>query len=223
MLKGLRVVTLLSLFITYSALSDIENLYDQFLRAYPVYLGIDGGWGTTDWHHFIAKANTADELSSLSLSLPISANDSGIVYGAYLGIEISPFFAMELNYMRFPETTVIFENQSLYFMDIPGQVNMPSSTYAYNLVGKFMVPIGHSHLRGFANAGAGLIHRRDVLVDTAHVGPTFGIGLNEIFLSRLMLELAFQYYAGFGKATFEPAFNFIPFLNTVHLKLSYRF
>ncbi|WP_280123836.1 hypothetical protein [Coxiella endosymbiont of Ornithodoros amblus] len=58
---------------------------------------------------------------------------------------------------------------------------MQSLTYAYNFVGKFMVQLGRSGIRDFANAGAAFIHRHDFLVNGNHINPTFWVGLNRIF------------------------------------------
>ncbi len=190
--------------------------------AHPFYFGVEGGWGTTDWSHLTVRATNPDDYITLSLSAPTSATDKGPVYGFMTGYEINPHFAMEMNYMRFPNTTVIFDPFSLYaFQD--GIVEMNSSTYVYNIVGKFMVEMNNTGIRGFANAGASLIHRHDSLVDVGHIGATFGVGLGYVFPARVMLELAFQYYAGYGKVVLKPAINYIPFLYTVHLKLGYRF
>ena len=191
-------------------------------RVYPFYIGFELGWGDTDWSMLVVKANNPDEYLTLSLSAPISAGDRGFVYGFMLGYEISTHFAMEANYMRFPDTSVVFDQFSLYALE-HGIIHMVSRTYAYNIVGKFMVPIGHTHWRGFANAGAAITHRNDPLVDVYHIVPTFGVGMNYVFHLRYFLEVAFQYYAGFGKATLRPAFDYIPFLYTVHVKFGFRF
>lgn len=187
-------------------------------QAHPFYFGGAFGWGCTDWSQLVARISSEEDRATLTLSAPISAGDTGAVYGVMMGYEINPHFAIEANYMRFPNTPITFDEFNLY--DIQ---KMDSISYVYNTVGKFMVQVNHTGLRGFANAGGALIHRQDQLVDVGHISPTFGIGLDYVLSKRVMLELAFQYYAGFGKAVLKPVINYIPFLYTVHLKLGFRF
>ena len=191
-------------------------------KTHPFYVGVELGWGCTDWSQLVAQGFSRMETDTLSTSTPIQAGDTGFVYGLMAGYEISTYFAMETNYMRFPNTSVRFDRFSVYASE-HGVTLMDSRTYIYNIVGKFMVPIAHTHWRGFANAGAALTHRGDPLVSAAHIVPTFGVGVNYVFHLRYFLEFAFQYYAGFGKATFRPALDYIPFLYTVHAKIGFRF
>ena len=86
-----------------------------------------------------------------------------------------------------------------------------------------MVQVARTGIRGFANAGGALVHRQDALVDVGHICPTFGIGLNYVFVQRILFEVGFQYYAGFGKAVLTPVINYIPFLYSVTAKVAYRF
>ena len=197
------------------ALHTLESLKSAKNR---LYLGLEFGWGTTDWSQLIARAANTDEFSMVSLSAPIAAHDGGFVYGVMLGYEVQSYFAWEMNYMRFPNTRVNFDPISLYSIDV-----MTSRTHAYNLIGKFSVPISTLNLRGFSSMGVSLIRRHDVLSSTNHLCPTFGAGMSYFFKRHIMAELAFQYYAGYGKAVIRPAINYIPFLYTVHLKLGYRF
>lgn len=86
-----------------------------------------------------------------------------------------------------------------------------------------MTQLGCSNFRAFANTGVAIIHRHDSLVNARHVSPTFGISINREIMKRLMPELGFQYYAGYGKAVFIPAVNYVLFLYSLTLKLAYRF
>ena len=205
-----------------NVLAHTKKNMNAVWRTHPFYAGIELGWGDTDWGQLVAKGNTPDELVTLSLSTPIAAGDNGLVYGLMVGYEISTYFALEANYMRFPNTSVTFDALSLYTAE-HGVVHMTSSTYVYNFVGKFMVPIDHTQWRGFANAGAALTHRDDPLVNAGHITATFGIGVNYVFRLRYFLEFAFQYYAGYDKATLRPALDYTPFLYTLHMKLGFRF
>lgn len=188
----------------------------------PFYVGVALGWGCTDWSQLVAQWKTEMDYNTLTLSAPTSAGDTGFAYGFMMGYEVSPHFALETNYMRFPNTLITFDQYSLYaYEDNVTSIN--SNTYVYNIVGKFMVQVAHTGLRGFANAGGALTHRQDPLVDAGHITPTFGVGLDYVISKRIMTELVFQYYAGFGKAVLRPVLNYIPFLYTVHFKIGYRF
>lgn len=188
------------------------------------YAGLQYGFGCTDWSELVADPANLSQLdySILVLSAPTSAGDQGVAYGFTVGYEIQPQFGVEINYLRFPNTLVQFDSSSLYTSTY-AIVRIKSSTYAYNLLGKFMATIGHTSVRGFATAGPALVHRHDSLTVSQHICPTFGVGLNGVVSKRLMLELAFQYYAGYGKAVLVPAVNYIPFLYAVTLKTIFLF
>ncbi len=197
--------------------------FERFWRENPFYVGLAGGFGSTDWSQLTAHCGNLDpSLCLLALSAPLSAGDQGFVWGVFIGYEIQPHFAFEINYVRFPDTTIVFDEFSLYATE-DGVITMKSGTYAYSFLGKFMVHIGSTGLRGFATAGAAMVHRTDSLANDTHVNPTFGVGINYVFPFRMMMEIGFQYYAGYGQAVLKPAINYIPFLYDVHLKLGYQF
>ena len=196
------------------------NPFPAMWRAHPFYIGTLVGYGSTDWNQLIAHCDDPN-FCLVSASAPISAGDSGLVWGFYMGYEIQPYFALELLYARFPNTTITFDEFSIYAFDY-GVTQMSSFTYAYSISGKWMVQMGSTGLRGFATAGATLTHRHDTLTNVYHVNPTFGIGTNYVFPSRILLEIAFQYYAGYGKATLRPAIDYIPFLYSITARLAYR-
>ncbi|MFK3617558.1 outer membrane beta-barrel protein [Coxiella burnetii] len=209
------------LLINFASKANSIQTYDfpSICRTHPFYIGLSLGYGSTDWSQLVAKG-TPMEIPLLAVSTPISAGDRGFLYGFVAGYELQPHFAIELNYTRFPNTTVVFDPD---FYTIKPIVSMRSFTYAYNLVGKFMAQLGESGFRGFANAGASFTHRNDLLVKGAHICPTFGVGINYVFIKRIMLEMGFQYYAGYGKAVINPGVNYVPFLYALTLKLAYRF
>lgn len=195
-----------------------HNIHRIHWQAHPFYAGVASGWGTTDWRQITATQN--DYI--LSLSTPIRATDKGFVYGFVMGYEITPLFAFEINYMRFPTSRVQFDPFSLYAFE-DHITSIHSFTYTYNFIGKFMAQVQGTGLRGFANAGPAVIHRHDALAQSGHIAPTFGVGIDYVIEKRYMLELLFQYYAGYGKAVLKPAINYIPFLYTLHIKIMYRF
>ncbi|WP_423063143.1 hypothetical protein [Candidiatus Paracoxiella cheracis] len=204
--------------------NNTKHKYNPFptrWRAKPFYFGFQFGYGSTDWSQLVARYATRADYYLLRVSAPIQAGDRGATWGFVVGWEVQPHFAMEVNYVRFPNTTIFFDPASIYTINYK-IITMRSYTYAYSFLGKFMVQIARTGIRGFANAGGALIHRNDLLVNTTHVDPTFGVGLNYVFPCQIMLEFGFQYYAGYGKAVLRPAINYIPFLYSVHLKIAYR-
>ncbi len=197
------------------------NPWPAIWQAHEFYFGVNFGYGNTDWSQLVAQPNDQIEYYLLSVSTPIKAGDQGPAWGIFTGWEVQPHFAMELNYVRFPNTKVTFDQYSVYATRY-NVVNLDSNTYTYSFIGKFMVQIARTGIRGFANAGGALVHRQDELVDAGRITPTFGVGLNYVLAQRVFLELGFQYYAGFGKATLTPAVNYTPFLYSVTAKLGYR-
>lgn len=197
-----------------------SNPFPKIWRAHPFYLGALLGYGSTDWGQLVGHCDDPD-LCFVSVSAPLTAGDSGAVWGFYTGYEIQPHFAIEALYARFPNTTVTFDEFSIYASDF-NITRLRSFTYAYSISGKWMVQMGTTGLRGFATAGATLTHRHDALTNVYHVNPTFGIGANYVFDARLLLEFAFQYYAGYGKATLRPAIDYIPFLYSIAVRVAYR-
>jgi len=222
----LVLILVLALLFSNTVLASVKyHQYNPFptrWHANPFYFGLQFGYGSTDWSQLVARYSDQAEYTLLSLSAPIQAGDKGVTWGFVIGWEVQPHFAMEMNFERFPNTTVTFDPSSIYSINY-AIVNMQSHTYAYDFLGKFMVQIAKTGIRGFASAGAALIHRHDALVNTGHIDPTFGVGLNYIFACRVMAEVGFQYYAGYGKAVLRPAINYIPFLYSIHLKVAYRF
>ena|SRR3990167_4222918 len=196
------------------------NLFPDKWRARPLYFGALLGYGSTDWSQLVAHCEDPNACF-LWLSAPISAGDRGIVWGFFAGYEIQPYFAVETTYAYFPMTPVLFDEFSVYNERF-NVTHIDSYTDALSFVGKFMVQMGSTGLRGFANAGGALVRRRDDLAHNIHVTPTFGVGVNYVFPSELMFEVGFQYYAGYGKAVVSPAANYMPFLYSVHAKLAYR-
>ncbi len=203
---------------------QLFQTYIEGLNAHRFYLGFATGWGSTDWSHLVAKGD-ADEIDLLKPSAPLSAGDSGFAYGFTLGYEMQEDFALEFNYTGFPVTTIHFDPDNFYaggkFVD--NLTTMKSHTYSFNIVAKFMVNVLQTGIRGFANAGGAVVYRSDVLTSIGHICPTFGVGINYVFIQRLLLEFGFQYTAGYGKATLYPAVNYIPFLYSIMTKLAYRF
>ncbi len=179
---------------------------------YPIYLGLLFGYGNTNWSELVSQ----DDLSDAST--PTSAKGSGVALGLVGGYEINKYFAVETNVIRFPSSKVKFIRGSIYPIS-----SMNSKTYAISVAGKFMVPVGHTGVRAYAEAGPAYIHRADTLADIGRFTPMFGVGANYDFTQHIMGEFNFQYYAGYGKSVDNPAYYYIPFLYTLNFRLAYRF
>lgn len=165
-----------------AATNNIRNQGSAF------YIGIQEGYGNTNWSELVSQD------ASSSLSTPIAVHDDGFIYGLLAGFEVNPFFAVEFNYINYPKTFVTLDPANVYWP----VTKFMSKTHLFALIAKFMVPVGHSHLRAFAVAGAGYTYRSDVLADKGHVGPSFGAGFNYLINPHVMTELGFQYDTGFG-------------------------
>lgn len=191
------------------------------------------GFGSTDWSLLIAscKGKPTDatnpdpdgiyncDLGTLQMAAPIAASDSGITLGAVLGYHISPIFAAELRVLRFPKTSVLFDPSFNYYHEKYGINALESNTTTVSALGKFITPIGHSSYFAYANAGVNCTHRYDLLANTYHITPTFGLGLGRRLNDSTDLSLEFTYIAGIGRATNMPAEDYIPFLYSIHARL----
>lgn len=220
-LSRLSIIFFLCGFFSLAQADPKSNPWPEIWQKHEFYFGINFGYGNTDWSQLVAQWQTTIEYNLLSVSTPISAGDQGPAWGAFIGWEVQPHFALEMDYVRFPNTKVTFDEYSVYAADY-NVTSLDSNTYTYSFIGQFMVQIARTGIRGFANAGGALVHRQDELVNAGRICPTFGVGLNYVIAQRVLFELAFQYYAGFGKATLTPAVSYTPFLYSFTAKLGYR-
>lgn len=207
------------------------NDYPEFWKKNPFYLGAVIGYGSTDWSMLVIHCDPNDAqcdqdmVALLSESAPVAAGDDGAAWGVTVGYEINPTWALESSFIRFPTTLVHINASSLFYTTaFPNTVaaNFSSETWGFILVGKFMTQIAHSGVRGFANAGLDITHRQDIFTEKSQISATFGVGVNYVFQSDVMLELFFQYIAGYGRSNEIPIVYYMPFLYTVGVKLLYR-
>lgn len=195
--------------------------YTPSLFAYPLYLGVKGGIGSTTWQYLEpAKANEVEALMSFT---PSKAHDlSSTVWGVYLGAELIPTFAIEAGYTHYPNTKLEFDPYLAGTDDDP----VPSfitHTDTVNLSGKLHVFIPHTDVRVFSMVGVAGVHRRDFLKDDWFYSPTFDLGVTYNFTPHIMWELGFNYTAGYAESELSPAQDFYPFLYSGYLSLAYRF
>ncbi|EKD77262.1 MAG: hypothetical protein ACD_42C00408G0007 [uncultured bacterium] len=211
-----------------SAYSDTSDLFP----SKTVYFGVNMGGGYTTWKYLL---DTTDQ-GSQQPSLPSRVKEGGPSWGVVFGFDVAKNFAIELQYMEFADAHVDFAPGSSYFDSNGNPVtSMVSKTDAYSLSGKFFVPVGvQTHLRAFAAVGAGLVERRDPLIDEdpnglppgnvtlSCVSPYMSAGLDYNFTRHWIVESGFQYYTGFGASEINPVDSFVPFAWDAYGRLAYQ-
>jgi len=188
---------------------------------YPLYIGITGGYGTTTWG-MLATVN--DPANPATFSVPIGAKEGGFAWGAMLGLMLSQYFALEFQYNHFPTAHITLLANSIYFLFDPNNKVINSSTHAYSLFGKFIIPIALvKNLSGYAGAGVEYIQRDDILAHKGNIGALFGVGLMYLMMQHLTAQVGFQLFTGYGKSSDEPVLFYIPFLYQLQFALAYHF
>lgn len=193
-------------------------------KTYPhhtFYIGAMGGYGSTTWSGLVPSAQNQN--IALNLSTPIEVKEGGGVWGGLVGYEITPFFAVEANYMSYPTGSVFFDSSSLFSWNNNERTLLTTDTESLSLMAKIMLLIPNSQVRLFSSAGVADIHRKDLLIDQWRPGPAFGLGFNYRMTEHLMGEIAGHYAAGFGESQLDPSETFIPFLYSVSVRLAYFF
>lgn len=189
--------------------------------THPFYAGVAGGFGSTTWEGLVPAVN--NQSAALSLSTPTGATEGGGVWGFLAGYEFTRYFAIEANYLHFPNARISFNPISLFSFLNNGMTEFITQTETINLMGKIMLALPNSSARIFSSAGAAGIHREDALYDHWHASPTFGVGLNYDISPHFMGEIAGNYTAGYGEAQLNPTDVYFPFLYSVTVRLAYRF
>jgi hypothetical protein len=188
---------------------------------YPYYVGVEAGYGTTTWSGLVPTGNNKN--GAMIISTPTNVEEGGLVGGIFTGIELIPYFAVEANYMRYPNAKVNFGADSLFAFDHNGRTSLNTHTDTLSVMGKFMVLVPRTTVRAYASAGPAFIHRWDELNNNRRVTPTFGLGVNYNINSHIMTELAGNYTAGYGESELNPSEDYMPFLYSVFLRIAYRF
>lgn len=159
----------------------------------------------------------------LSVSTPVHVSEGGFVWGVYGGYEFLPMFALEAEYMRYPDATLEFDPMSLFSFYNNGETEVKTRTESVALMAKLMLPIASTHLRAYSSFGAAGVHRYDSIADCWRLSPAFGAGFNYLINDHFMAELGTEYIAGYGQSEMEPTEHYIPFLYSGFLRLAYRF
>jgi hypothetical protein len=190
-------------------------------NKHPLYVGIIGGYGSTTWQGLVPSKENQN--AALNMSTPIDVREGGTTWGVLLGYEFSPYFAFEASYMRYPNSTVYFDELSLFTFNYDGATILTTTTDSINLIGKIMLLIPYTNLRIYSGAGLANIYRKDMIVDDCRSSPIFSLGINYNFTNHLMGELVGNYTAGFGESILSPADSYFPFLYSITAHLAYRF
>lgn len=190
------------------------------LYTHPIYFGGIGGWGSTTWQGLVPRAENLN--SAISISMPVDVQEGGAVWGLSLGYEFTSFFALEADYMVFPDAKVIFDEYSLYAFDQNSTV-LDSKTQTVSLNAKIMMMLPKIDVRMFSSAGVASVFRHDVLNNAYRISPTFGFGFNKLLTERLMVEIGTNYTAGYGESEINPVLDYVPFLYSAFAKVMIRF
>ncbi|MBA3662118.1 MAG: hypothetical protein H0W64_10340 [Gammaproteobacteria bacterium] len=194
------------------------NAYEELYRR-PFYLGFITGYGSTTWQMLVPGDTDND---ALIISTPQTVKEGGAIWGFFLGYELMPTFALETNYLRYPNAKINFDEMSLVAFEY-GLTELVTHTETASLMAKFMVFIPYTAIRAYSSAGVAGVHRYDQLTNCWRASPTFGLGLNYNFTERVMGEIGLNYTGGYGESELNPVENYVPFLYSAFLRFAIRF
>lgn len=189
--------------------------------CHPIYAGFTGGYGSTTWEGLVPAENKRN--LAMAMSTPIDVTEGGALWGLFAGVEITPYFALEAAYNRYPNAKVRFDQDSIFTFDNNGASYFTTHTETLSASGKIMLVIPRTRVRVYSSAGIAAIHRWDKISDRNRGTPTFGLGLNYTITDQIMTELGMSYTAGYGASELEPVNDYMPFLYSGFLRLAYRF
>jgi len=198
------------------AAAEVESKF-----RYPFYIGIIGGYGATTWEGLVPKKSK--NMAAIMMSTPVEVTEGGVVWGAYVGYEYNPYFALEGSYARYPNAKVSFDPSSLFSFEHNGLASLSTHTETAAINGKIMLIIPCTTVRAYSSFGVAGIHRYDQIVEHWRATPTFGVGLNYNFTDHVMGEFGANYTAGYGESELSPAEDYLPFLYSVVFRVAYRF
>jgi opacity protein-like surface antigen len=214
-----KTITILSPLLLLS--STLSQAGIKNIANHPFYIGAIAGYGSTTWQGLVAPKKSQNE--ALTLSTPIYVEEGGATWGVMAGYEFTPCFAVEANYIRYPNSTVYFNEFSLFSFTHDQELSLSTKTEAISLLGKIMLLIPNSNFRVFSSAGGAALYREDMIIDNWRLTPTFGAGVNYNFTEHLMGEIAGNYTAGYGESQLSPVDTYYPFLYSVTARVAYRF
>jgi len=185
---------------------------------YPhFYFGGVIAYGETTWPKLASKDPKVQN------SVPKKAVDFGSTWGGFLGYQFDTAFAVEAIYMRYPNSRITFDDVTFYtvFDNYP-DTELITRTQVYSLIGKFLYPLANARINAFIHAGVAFTHRSDALAKVTRVAPTFGVGFMCNVSRRVITEVGFEYYVGYGRSELLPVNNYVPFLFSIYFRLGYR-
>jgi hypothetical protein len=188
--------------------------------SHAFYIGANGGYGSTTWIGLVPEME--NENIVLSMSTPIDVREGGGVWGGFAGVELTPFFALEANYLSYPDATVVFDKDSFFAFENNDQTELNTKTQAISLMAKFMLTLPRTNVRAYSSLGVGGIHRDDEINNIWIAAPSFGVGLNYVFTKHVMGELVGNYMSGYGTSELNPAKDYVPFLYAAYARIAYR-
>jgi Outer membrane protein beta-barrel domain len=209
MLKKLTKIILLSICPIFFCFADEPTFSQHFF-----YVGGMTGYANVDWSSVVAS----DTLTTLNGSNPNSADGTGVLFGADAGYQFSPHFAIEAEYIKLPNTQLIFLG-NMY----NGQVSVTSHMYFGAVTLKVIAPLPSSKFSLFADAGPAYQYRVDSIASIGTWAPTFGSGLLYRINGHWQAEGAFQYAPGTGKSISDPMTAYIPEIYAGTFKIDYIF
>lgn len=189
--------------------------------SYPFYAGIRGGFGSTTWKGLVPRQENQN--FALNISTPLEVKEGGGLWGAIVGYEFTPHFAIEAAYQHYPYARVNYDADSLFAFDNNDSTRFITATETASLMGKIFVNFADTNVRVYSSAGVANIHRNDQILHHWILSPTFGVGFNYNFSEHFMGELGANYAAGYGESELSPADDFIPFLYSIFFSIAYRF
>ena len=139
--------------------------------SYPFYLGLITGYGSTTWQGLVPS--TENQNLAISMFTPVGVDEGGAIWGFWGGYEVTPFFAFEATYVRYPRAKVYFDEISLFSFNNNNQTTLPTATETVSLFGKIMLIVPNTKVRVYSSVGAADLHRNDQLLNTWHLSPTF--------------------------------------------------
>ena len=187
---------------------------------HPAYFGLTVGSGATTWQELVPNEQNPE--SVIFLSTPIGTHENNFVWGLFAGYELIPYFALEFAYEHFPDTTIYLAPENIYYDGSNDLTQFTTHSEAVTVSGKYMFYLPHTTIRAYSSVGAAEVHRSDIIVNRWHLSPTFGIGFNYNFTEHGMIEIGFNYIAGYGVSELKPVNDYMPFLYSGFIKLAYR-
>ena len=185
---------------------------------HPVYAGLMFGYGEPTWKQ-LADEGTDPGDTLTRESVPSHASSGGLAGGPFIGFQFSDRFTIELSYVKFRTTHMQFIPANFYGI---GSEGLKSQTEIYNMIGKFMVPLGLTKAMAYASTGLTIIHRHDTIVNRGFAEPNFGAGFFYDITPMFLMQWGFLFTVGDGKSNVRPVKYYVPFTYMIHTSIAYR-